>query len=174
VAKALISTPINSHSLKCTEAIDSPYRDHWKRPIHKVSRLILLITKCTTTNSRQATQLQVQQIGSEEVSKTKHNLNATTRYKVSVVITVYKQTDFWAQYARDWKLNTFQYFMSLVRMNGWNINYLDIATAFLNPEVDENDIFMTILEGCPNGLNAPAIIVWLQKALVGLKQGPRL
>jgi len=49
-----------------------------------------------------------------------------------------------------------------------------VATAFLNPEVDDDDIYMTLPEGWPEGLNAPTIVVRLKKALYGLKQAPRL
>jgi hypothetical protein len=51
---------------------------------------------------------------------------------------------------------------------------LDVFTAFVNPEVDNNDIYMTLPEGWPEGLNAPTIVVRLKKALYGLKQARRL
>jgi len=51
---------------------------------------------------------------------------------------------------------------------------LDVVTAFLNPEIDNDDIYKTLPEGWPEGLNAPKIIVRLRKALYGLKQAPRL
>jgi len=49
-----------------------------------------------------------------------------------------------------------------------------VVTAFLNPEVDEDDIYMPLPEGWPEGLNTPTIIVRLKNALYGLKQAPRL
>jgi len=51
---------------------------------------------------------------------------------------------------------------------------LDVVTAFLNPKIDDDDIYMTLPEGWPEGLNAPKIIVRLRRALYGLKQAPRL
>jgi hypothetical protein len=51
---------------------------------------------------------------------------------------------------------------------------LDIVTAFLNPEVDEDSIYMALLEGWQKGIHIPTIIVRLKKALYGLKQAPRL
>jgi hypothetical protein len=36
---------------------------------------------------------------------------------------------------------------------------MDVVTAFLNPEVDDDDIYMTLREGWPENLNAPRIIV---------------
>jgi hypothetical protein len=54
------------------------------------------------------------------------------------------------------------------------MDHLDVVTAFLNPEIDDNDIYMTLSEGWPEGHNAPKIIVRLRKALYRLKQAPRL
>jgi hypothetical protein len=51
---------------------------------------------------------------------------------------------------------------------------LDVVTTFLHPEINEDDIYMTLPEGWPKGLNAQEIIVRLRKALYGLKQAPRL
>jgi len=48
---------------------------------------------------------------------------------------------------------------------------LDVVTAFLNPEVDD-DINMTVPKCWLERLNAPTIIVPLKKALYGLKQTP--
>jgi len=54
------------------------------------------------------------------------------------------------------------------------MDHLDVVTAFLNPKIDDDDIYMTLPEGWPEGLNAPKIIVRLRKALYGLKQAPWL
>jgi len=51
---------------------------------------------------------------------------------------------------------------------------LDVVTAFLNPEDDDDDINRTPPEGWPEGLNAPSIVVRIKKALHGLKQAPQL
>jgi hypothetical protein len=65
--------------------------------------------------------------------------------------------------------------MSLVGRCGWNIDHLDVVTAFLNPDVDDDDRYMVLPEGWPHeDTHAPPIIVRLRKALNGLKQAPRL
>jgi hypothetical protein len=51
---------------------------------------------------------------------------------------------------------------------------LDVVTTFLNPEIDYDDIYMTLPEGWREELNAPKIVIRLRKALYGLKQAPRL
>jgi len=47
-----------------------------------------------------------------------------------------------------------------------------VVTAFLNPEINDDDIYMTLPEGWPEILNTPKIIVALKKALYGLTQAP--
>ena len=61
------------------------------------------------------------------------------------------------------------------------IDHMDVVTAFLNPEVDDPDLFMEIPDGWDSGdvsESGPSIaagsIARLNKALYGLKQAPRL
>jgi len=72
------------------------------------------------------------------------------------------------------KLTMLRYLISLIGRYGWNMDQLDEVAAFLNPEIDDDDIYMTLPEGWPEGLNAPKIIVRLRKALYGLEQAPRI
>jgi len=132
---------------------------------------ILLNNPFTTIIPWEARQLQVKPIGSKLVYKTKLKPHSTTRYKVTyLVIKVYKQTDFRETYGPVRKLTTFRYLISRVGKNGWNINHLDVVTTFLNPEVNDDDIYITLPEGWQEGLKAPAIVVRLKKALYGLTQ----
>jgi len=154
------------------EAMESPQRDHWKRAMEEESTSILLNNTFSALNSREARQPQVKPNGSNWVYKTKHNPDGSTRYKARLVIKGYKQTDFGETYAPVGKLTTFRYLISLIGRYGWNMDHLDVVTAFLNPEIDDDDIYMTLPEGWPEGLNAPKIVVRLRKALHGLKQAP--
>ena len=108
------------------------------------------------------------------VYKTKHNPDGSIRYKAWLVIKGYEQTDFGETYAPVGKLTRFRYLISLIARYEWNMDHLHVVTAFLNPEIDDDDIYMTLPDGWPEGLNAPKIIVRLRKALYGLKQAPRL
>jgi len=137
------------------EAIESPQRDHWKRAMEEESTSILLNNTFSALNSREARQLRVKPIGSKWVYKTKHNPDGSTRYKARLVIKGYKQTDFGETYAPVGKLTTFWYLISLIGRYGWNRDHLDVVTAFLNPEIDDDDIYMTLPEGWPEGLNHP-------------------
>jgi len=75
------------------------------------------------------------------------------------VIKGYEERDFGETYAAVGKLSTFWYLISLVGKYGWNIAHLDVVTAFLNPEIDDDDIYMTLPEGWAQGLKAPAVVV---------------
>jgi hypothetical protein len=136
------------------------------------STSILLNNTFSALNSREARQLQVKPIGSKWVYKTKYNPDRSTQFKARLVIKGYEQTDFGETYAPVGKLTTFRYLISLIARYGWNMDHLNVVTAFLNLKIDDDDIYMTLPEGWPEGLNAPKIVVRLRKALYGLKQAP--
>lgn len=51
------------------------------------------------------------------------------------------------------KLTNLGYLISPVGQRGWNIFQLDVATSILNPEVNDNDMYMTLPKRWPEGLN---------------------
>jgi len=70
------------------------------------------------------------------------------------------------------KLSSLRMLLALAAIHDWEIDQMDVVTAFLNPEVD-GDVYMAM----PNGVEAPAGGPWvckLRKSLYGLKQAPRL
>jgi hypothetical protein len=154
----------------------SPQRDHRNRAIEEESTSILHNNIFSALNSREAWQLQVKLVGSRWVYKTKHNPDGSTHYKARLEIKGYEQMHFSETYAPVGKLTTFRYLISLIGEHEtvWNKDHSDVVTAFLNAEIDNDDIYMTFPEGWPEGSNAPEIVVRLRKALYGLKQAPRL
>lgn len=66
--------------------------------------------------------------------------------------------------------------ISLAANYGWAVDHLDVVTAFLNPKIDCNNVYMSL----PPGLDwldsrfVNLVVVRLLKALSGLKQAPRL
>jgi hypothetical protein len=174
MANGLASTSINSDPVTYAEAMDSTQHEAWKGAIEEEFTSILLNNTFTTVNSREAMQLPVKPIRSKLVFKTKHNPDGTIRYKARLVITGYEQTDFGKSYASIRKLTTIRYLISVGGKHGWNIDPLHIVTAFLHPEVDDDDIYIKLPAGWLEVLNTPMIIVRLKKALYGLKQAPQL
>jgi len=136
--------------------------------------LILLNNTFSTLNSREAQQLPVTPIGSRWVYKTKHNADRSTQYKAWLFIEGYEQTDFNETVALVGKLTTFRCLIPLIGKYGLNIDQLDVVAAFLNPAIDDDDIYMTLPERRPEGLNAPKLVARLTKALYGLEHAPLL
>jgi hypothetical protein len=100
--------------------------------------------------------------------------DGSTHYKAHLVINSYEQTDFGQPYASVQKVTTFGYHISLVGRCGWNIDHLDVVTAFQNLEVDNDNIDMVLPEDWPVGNKdtrtyAPPIIVRLRNAFYGLR-----
>jgi hypothetical protein len=118
-------------------------------------------------------------IDSKWVLRTKLNVDGSTRYKARLVIRGFQQIkgiDFDETYAPVSKLTTFRMMMAMAAKNGWTVDHMDVVTAFLNPEIDRDNIYM----GLPPGIDwidprlAGISTVRLKKALYGLKQAPRL
>jgi hypothetical protein len=82
--------------------------------------------------------------------------------------------DFGETFASAGNLPTCRYLITHMGRYAWNVDHLDIVTAFLNPEIDDDDIYMTLPQGWLQGLNTPKIIVRPRNANYGLEQAPRL
>lgn len=118
-------------------------------------------------------------ISSKWVFKTKTNPDGSTRYKACLVIRGYQQVegvDYGETYAPVSKLATFRLLIYLSAYYGWHIDHMDVVTAFLNPTIDRENIYMRLppcIEEIDSRVNG-STIVRLLKALYGLKQAPRL
>ena len=120
-------------------------------------------------------------ISSKWVYKKKINPDGTTRYKVWLVIRGFEQvegTDFGETYAPVSKLTTFRMLISIAARHGWAIDHMDVTTAFLNPKIDCDEVYMSLPPGMdwidPKLFNRGVRIVRLRKALYGLRQAPKL
>ena len=121
----------------------------------------------------------VKPIGSKWVYKTKRNPDGSIRFKSRLVIRGFQQVegiDYGETYAPVSKLTTFRMLISLAANYGWAVDHLDVVTAFLNPKIDRDNVYMSL----PPGLDwldsrfVNQVVVRLLKALYGLKQAPRL
>jgi len=82
--------------------------------------------------------------------------------------------DFGETYAPVGKRTTFLYLISLIGRYSWNMDPFDVVTAFLNPDINDDNIYMTLPERWQDHLNVPKIIARLWKAHYSLKQAPRV
>jgi hypothetical protein len=146
-AEVLTASEATGDPYTYVDAKESPQRDHWNRAMDRSSTSILLNNTFSTLNSREAWQLQVKPIGTLWVYMTKHNADGSTWYKAWLSIKEYEQTDFRETYARIGKLTTFRYLISLIGIYRRNLDPFDVVTTFLNPEINDDDIYMTLPEG---------------------------
>ena len=75
-------------------------------------------------------------------------LGGSVRHKAQLVIKGYMQPDWGETYApAAGKLTTFRSLTSSAAVYRLAINHLDVVTAFLNPQVDDPELYIEI----PNG-----------------------
>jgi hypothetical protein len=189
---SLISNPTSYE-----EAINGPNREEWKRATIEEWNAILendtfkVFTDYHlkpnlnegTTEIENHTPIQVpfdiKPIGSKWVYRTKRNPDGTTRYKVALVVKGWQQiqgVDYNEMFAPVSKLTTLHLLLAMCSSHNWKVRHLDVVTSFLNPKIDNDNIYMDlpngmdwVNEGTPKGAK-----VRLLKALYGLKQSPHL
>jgi hypothetical protein len=96
------------------------------------------------------------------------------KYKAQFVAKVYVQRqgiDFEEVFAPVARMETVRLFLSIAAQMGWQVHHLDVKSAFLNGELQE-DVYVSqppgfIREGQDNK------VFKLHKALYGLRQAPR-
>jgi len=171
---ALASTIINYDPCTYQEAMLSPQKKKWEAAIMDEYNTIIRNETCSPAQPPFGNK----PIGSKWVFKTKRNPDGSTRYKARLVIKRYEQMDYGEMYAPVGKQTTLRSIMSLAARNNWKIDHLDVVTAFLNPDVDDDIQFMELPEGWPehgpNGGPDEVTVIRLWTALHGLKLAPHL
>jgi len=112
-------------------------------------------------------------ISSKWVFRTKELPGGGIRYKARLVIRGFEQQagiDYDETFTPVPKLQSLRMMLALVATDDWEIDQMDVVTAFLNPKVD-CDVYMAQPEGIESG--EPRVCK-LRKSLYGLKQAPRL
>jgi hypothetical protein len=102
------------------------------------------------------------------------NHDGSIRYKAHLVFRGFEQipgVDYDETYAPISKLATFRFLLSIAARKNWRLNHMDVVTAFLNPNIDGDNIFMKTLQGIEwldTDLSSTDSL-HLPKALYGLK-----
>jgi len=112
-------------------------------------------------------------ISSKWVFKTKELPGGGIRYKTRLVIQGFEQqvgVDFDETFIPVAKLQSLCMRLALAAVHDWEIEQMDIVTAFLNPKVD-SDVYMALPQGIET--DKPQVCK-LRKSLYRLKQAPRL
>jgi hypothetical protein len=125
------------------------------------------------------TEATLKAIGSRWVFRMKINPDGSIKFKARLVIKGYEQVkgiNFSETYAPVSKLSTLRMLLALAAQRRWKIDHLDVKSAFLNPAIDKDNVYMTLPEGIEeiDPSLSKSTVVRLRKALYGLKQAPRL
>ena len=97
--------------------------------------------------------------------------NKITRYKGRWVVKGYEQQygiDYDQTFAGVAKGMAWKTVIALAAHNNWELEQMDVVTAFLQGDVEEN-----LYVEMPHGYEQPGMVCQLKKALYGLKQSPR-
>jgi len=112
-------------------------------------------------------------ISSKWVFKTKELPGGGIRYKARLVIRGFEQqagVDFDETFAPVAKLQSLRMKLALAAVHDWEIEQMDVVTAFLNPKVD-GDVYIALPQGI--AADKPQVCM-LRKSFYGLKQAPLL
>jgi hypothetical protein len=114
-------------------------------------------------------------IGLKWVYKLKKNSNGVvTKHKARLVAKGYVQTqgiDFEEVFAPVARLDTIGLILAMEANKGWEVHHLDVKSAFLNGELEE-EVYVEQPEGFVEEGNENKVLK-LSKELYGLRQAPR-
>ena len=94
-----------------------------------------------------------------------------TQFKARITPKGFKQkqgVDYFEVFAHTGKYKTLRLALSLAAARDMEINQLDVPTAFVRADLEE-EVYMEM----PEGFKQPGMVCHLQKSLYGLKQSPR-
>jgi len=176
-----------SEPLTYKAALRSPQARQWKEAMCQEWQALVenhsfdIVEKGITVHTPMTDRTGDEPIGCKWIYKRKINPDGSTWYNARLVIKGYKQKegiDYDETYAPVSKMATFQLILALPAQYVWDVDYMDVVTAFLNPRIDRNNIYMEMPLGIDwlassRSASSGSILI-LRKALYGLKQALRL
>lgn len=156
------------------EAINSPDADKWKDAMKEEFASLLdnktfdLEGPGSNANSNDVSK---KAISCRWVFRRKHNPDGTIRFKARLVVRGFEQDKKKGEttYAPVAKLGTYRTLLAISASRRWKNVQLDVKTAFLNPEIEDDEIFIRLPPGVPAGYGP---ILRIKKALYGLRTSP--
>jgi hypothetical protein len=149
------------------EVLNGPFKTQWLKAIEEELQSLLENDTWDVGSSDEMKNTPI--LGSRWVFKTKLNPDGSTRFNARLVIKGYQQVqgvDFSESFPPVSKLSTLRMLLTFASQHNWRIDHRDVVTAFLNQNIDMDEVYMELLEGNQ--------VVHLKKALYGLRQAPRL
>jgi len=143
-----------SELLTYKAALQSPQARQWKEAMRQEWLALIenhtfdIVEKGNTVHTPMTSDRTVEEaIGCKWIYKKKINPDGSTWYKARLVIKGYKQNEGIAYNETNApvsKMATFQLTLALPTQYGWDVDHMDIVTAFLNPRIDRDNIYMEI------------------------------
>jgi len=181
-----------SELLTYRAALQSPQARQWKEAMRQEWQALVenhtfdIVKKGNVVQTPITDRTEEEPIGCKWIYKRKINPDGSTRYKARLVIKGYEQwegIDYDETYAPDSKMATFRLILALATQYGWDVDHMDVVTAFLNPRIDRDNIYIEMPLGIDwlvssgrvsSGRVSSGRVLILRKALYGVKQAPRL
>ena len=156
--------------MSCKEALNGPFRVQWQGAMNEEIDALqenAVFEEVILPVGRKALPMKwVYRLKRDEVGN-------VSRFKARVVAKGFMQregVDFGELYAPVSKHTTLRALLSTAAARGYFVSQVDVKTAFLNGELDE-EIFVEVPEGV--SAQKPGAVWKLRMALYGLKQAPR-
>jgi len=113
------------------------------------------------------------------VYHTKVEADGSTRYKVRLVVRGFEQVEHGETFAPVARLTTVRMLLAVSTLKNWQVHHMDVTTAFLNPSIGDEIVYIRPPEGfewLDPALDSQAgsKVLRLRKALYELKEAPRL
>src|SRR5450432_878347 len=164
------------------EAVKHPYQWQWQKAMKEEFEALDRNKTWDLVDEDTALKSGKRVIGCKWVYKLKRNANGSRRFKARLVIRGFEQKygiDYIETFAPVAKFVTVRMLFAMAAKYNWEIEQMDVITAFLNPALQE-EVYMELPEGytIPEGHTIPCssggkTICRLRKCLYGLKQAPR-
>jgi len=145
-----------SNPLTYKTALQSPQARQWKEAMHQKWQVLVenltfdVMEKGTTVHTPMTDRTVEEPIGCKWIYKRKINPDGSTWYKAQLVIKGYEQKEGIncdETYAPVSKMATFRLILALAAQYGWDVDHMDVVTAFLNPRIDRDNIYMKMSLG---------------------------
>jgi len=132
-------------------ALQSPQARQWKEAIRQEWQALVenhtfnIVAQGSTAQMQIANVPVEEPIGCKWIYKRKVNPDRSTCYKARLVIKGYEPKegiDYDETYAPVSKMAMFRLVLALAAQYGWDVDHIDMVTAFLNPKINRDNIYM--------------------------------
>jgi len=165
-----------SHGEDPASYADAAEDEHWRAAMR--SEYISLLDNKTWTPAM-LTSSTVPILSCKWVYRTKVEADGSIRHKARLVVRGFEQVEHGETFAPVARLTTVRMLLAVSALKNWQVHHMDVTTAFLNPSIGDETIYIRPPEGFEwldpdSHSQGESQVLRLRKALYGLKEAPRL